>query len=512
MSYLNSINQVFSLQRVSGLFRELGHGDIVALTIINSLFIWLFFSISEPHLDTYGDMVENYAWGITWSLGNNKHPPLFGWVTAVWFYIFPTKNSFYYLLSAVNMLVTSAFLTMSMRQFLDSQKTFVALALTLVVLPLSIDHGYKYNANLAQLPFLTGYLWALLTAVKSDRHSRYMIAGVMAGAAILCKYSAVLILGPITLTTLFYLRASHFQWIKALVIIGLVSALILTPHVCWEFKHHWPSLLYIDDKPTMPTEWKWLMSLRKNIFDFTRFISWPAMLLGLSLFLSSHHTKKYSKPPVKTPKFGLLVIFLCLFFTVLSAFVEKLKIDSSWLIVCTIFLGWALFDLLPPSLNFHVLAKRLKISVYAYFIVALIVVAWCKTANHHTAVNQGALPEIFAKDLTSYYHQKYHGNLVYVAGSEPLAYDVTFYSPDHPWGIYRFDLDSSTWINQQDPKLKRKVIVCSGENHYLPRNPECSSKAIKLFGVPKEIKEFSYPAYDTENKLYRNITFEALVY
>ncbi len=61
--------------------------------------------VANTNLDGYADMLENYAWGQNLAWGSAKHPPFFAWVTGVWFLIFPTIDTAYYLLSYLNVAV-----------------------------------------------------------------------------------------------------------------------------------------------------------------------------------------------------------------------------------------------------------------------------------------------------------------------------------------------------------------------------------------------------------------------
>ena len=61
---------------------------------------WVLISwLSIPALDSYGDMVENYAWSQTLAWGTFKHPPLVAWMVGAWFAVFPTETWPYYVLS-----------------------------------------------------------------------------------------------------------------------------------------------------------------------------------------------------------------------------------------------------------------------------------------------------------------------------------------------------------------------------------------------------------------------------
>ncbi len=485
--------------------------EAATLLLINFLFFVIFFCITEAHLDTPGDMVENYAWGITWSLGNNKHPPLFSWITSAWFYIFPTKDWAYYLLSSLNMLIASSFLLMSLHEVLEKKKAFIALALSVVVLPLSLDHGYKYNANLAQLPFITAYLWALITAIKSQHQYKYAIAGLMAGAAILCKYSAVLFLGPITLTVWICFSPGLARFSKGLLTVCLISFITLVPHIYWEAQHHWISLNYMHSKPVV-TGWHWLALGGQNLADILRFLSVPLIILILGVISSAPSIKTVPAQPFKAPKLGLIIFMLSLICTFLGAYIENLKPDSSWFIVCTIFGGWALVDLLPENLNFNLLTIRIKQLVYGYLLIALIGALYLRVADNNNAIHQAALPEVFAQDLTNYFQNHYHERISYVAGSHPLAYDVTFYSADHPIGVYGVNVNGSPWVDLDRFKKSSKIIVCTNLKSFFPKDPLCSKDAVELLGPPSEEKLFSYKAYDAGTKHDVLVKFNTLIY
>jgi hypothetical protein len=76
------------------LFQSVAVAYLVAWVLIS----WL----SIPALDSYGDMVENYAWSQTLAWGTFKHPPLVAWMVGAWFAVFPTEAWPYYVLSYLN--------------------------------------------------------------------------------------------------------------------------------------------------------------------------------------------------------------------------------------------------------------------------------------------------------------------------------------------------------------------------------------------------------------------------
>ena len=93
----------------NGMRRKVGTLDLdrwlLPLLILN-LLVWVVARfISDTNLDPYGDMLENFAWGQEFSWGTHKHPPLIGWVTALWFSILPRNDTAYHLLSYLNVLL-----------------------------------------------------------------------------------------------------------------------------------------------------------------------------------------------------------------------------------------------------------------------------------------------------------------------------------------------------------------------------------------------------------------------
>src|SRR6516162_4331126 len=50
----------------------------------------------------WDDMMEAWAWGQQFQLGYYKHPPLYAWISGLWFRILPRTDASYYALSAIN--------------------------------------------------------------------------------------------------------------------------------------------------------------------------------------------------------------------------------------------------------------------------------------------------------------------------------------------------------------------------------------------------------------------------
>lgn len=461
------------------------------------------------------NMVENYAWGISWTLGNNKHPPLFSWITASWFKVFPTSDWAYYLLNEVSLLIALVFLMLSMRKILSESKVYIALALTIVIFPIGISTGYKYNANLAQWPFITGYLWALLTALSDGQRSRYVLAGIFAGAALLCKYSAVLLIGPMTLVIWFYFRPRLTDVFTNLFLMALVCLALLAPHIYWEMQHNWPSLLYMHERHQPSINKSWLSIVLIMLFDMVRFVAGSLIIAAIAMITRQNIPAVPQHIYQPRIRIGLLIFIFSVGSIFIASSIEHMKPVSDWFIVPTIFFGWALVDMLPATIDWNSLKSRINLLIILYFISAAVLAIHDKFSQENSGSTVIAIPKTLAEDVTDLYHGIYNKPIDYAAGTFPLAYDLSFYSTDHPYAMYGLNTQQSNWIDINQFNSKSKVIICSGinsEKHYFPTGTACIEQAIHLFGLPDTQRILKYMAYDPTQKMNVAVEFNILMY
>ena len=217
--------------------------------------------IADTNLDSYADMLENYAWGQDWAWGSAKHPPLFAWVTGAWFVIFPTLDSAYHLLSYLNVAI-GLIGVYRLAQALDRHD----LALPAVIL-LSMAFPYstlavKFNANAI---LLSVWPWVAVAWVhsirKPDRSGlRWSVAlGVLAALAMLGKYYSGVFLLALFLAS--FASAPGRQWFKTPKpwLTLLVFGLCMLPHIAWLQSHEFVTLHYVSEQgSTEGTNWRML--------------------------------------------------------------------------------------------------------------------------------------------------------------------------------------------------------------------------------------------------------------
>jgi len=463
---------------------------------------WGIFTFSRHYLDG-ADMVENYAWGMEWQWGTNKHPPLFGWITAAWFQLFPVGDGAYYLLNQVNLAIALGLLALAMKRILSWEKVLAAVVLTTLGTHFGPDSGFKYNANTALLPFVAGFVWSLLHALERGRVRWFVLAGVFAAAALLTKYYALVLFAAIGLAMLLALRPPAARLIQGAGIATATVLLLVSPHIAWSIHHGWPSLHYMHEAHAIP-------GLTGEVEAYVVALVGALLFSGVALLAWAGSLVRLPPGPAdaapRPPRLGLGILVLSVALTVLAALVQGISPVSSWLIPALLFLGWALVDLMPPRLDSGLFSRRVFRIGLAYLLLAVVVAAiWERQYRAYPARPAWALPQDIAEDVTRLYRDTYGQPVEYVGGTFPLPYILSFYSPDHPHGLYGFDLAGpdlaqSPWIDARALKSGNKLAVCGTLRFDDAGDPACSAAARTLFGAPDRVRQLVYPVYDPKTR------------
>ena len=215
--------------------------------------VWLLASwLRSPSLDSYGDMIENYAWGQTWEWGSFKHPPLFAWLVRLWFAVFPTEVWAYFLLSYINATVGALGIVALAACWVppDGRRNnalLLALVFALCGLPYA-NLAAKFNADTVLLSLWPWTAYAFFRAARPGAATGWSVAlGVLAAAAMLGKYFSGVLLLSLFLISL--ARPWHGWYADRRPWLALaVSLALLAPHLWWEWSLDFPFRQYLSGK------------------------------------------------------------------------------------------------------------------------------------------------------------------------------------------------------------------------------------------------------------------------
>lgn len=464
--------------------------DVAFLICLNAAFYFVIFSATRLHLD-FSDMIENYAWGISWALGNNKHPPLFGWIAAAWFEVFPRTDSAYYLLAALNLAAAYGFLALCMKRFLSPPQVFVAVVLTMLFTRFGLDAGYKYNANASQYPFITGFLWAALRGLETHRFRWWFLTGCFVAAAVLCKYSAAVLIASMGAAAWVVLRPRPAIIVRGAAISAVVACVLVVPHVLWEIRHGWPSLNYLSEAHSIGNSRSEILVSLIAARDLALF-----SLLSVIVWIAIQLRSGTPRLPfdARRLRLGLALYASAIAMTFAASWVDGIAPDGSWFIVPSLFLGWALVDLSPPNLPWTLLRRRSAVT-YAGYMAIFAVVATALFV--HDGPGGGApayvLERRIARDVSAAYTDRYSQQAEFVAGTFPLPYAFSFYAPGSPQSLSGVTASTSPWIDPQAFQRGSKIIICGAlREKETNERSECEASAISEFGNPDTRKRITY--------------------
>ncbi len=220
---------------MSAFFTQRPYGFI----ILHCLVWWLTMLVAKPVFDSYGDMVEVYAWSQHWLAGSDKHPQLLPWATKIWFFFAPKSYGSFYFLSAINLAIGLFGIAMLGRALKFSEKqVLVALGLGVLALPY-LTLSAKLNMNAISLATWPWVAWAFAKTFADDR--RYSLGyaalfGFLAALSLLGKYYSVVLLLPLFILTFTPRYRPVWSTPAPWIAIG-VTILTLAPHLVWLLNH-----------------------------------------------------------------------------------------------------------------------------------------------------------------------------------------------------------------------------------------------------------------------------------
>ena len=207
----------------------------------------LFATIARLPSAVWDDMLEGWAWGKEFQLGYYKHPPLYSWIVALWFRLFPRNDVCFYLLSALN--IGLGLFGVWRFSGLELGKYARLSAVSLLLFAPSYHYlGTNFNANAI---LLTLWPWAAYFFVKSVQTNSWQAGvsfGILAGCGLLSKYYTIVFLASCFVAALLHPRREYYFRSAAPYCAFVACCLVFTPHVVWAFDSGFPAIEYVFEK------------------------------------------------------------------------------------------------------------------------------------------------------------------------------------------------------------------------------------------------------------------------
>lgn len=452
---------------------------LAAHALVWAVAAWL----SRGNLDIPGDMVENFVWGREWQAGYAKHPPLFAWITAAWFAVFPRTDWAYFLLSSTNAALGLGGVATLARRFVPRDTGIVA-TLALAVAPLYTALAIKFNANAVLLSTWPWTACCFVAWMKDGRLRQAFGCGAWAALAMMGKYfSVVLLLG---LVTVLLLRPAWRARLRgpAPWLAFAAFALVLSPHMAWLAQHGFATLGYAAQRSDGTLG---AAALRYLNYCAAQ-VGYLLFSAGLLLFAvpagqrgrAAATLATGSVSPRALPDLWWLT-FAPLIVTGALALLAHTPMASVWGIAQWFALT-TLWAALLQQAGIEISLRRTTTAVGVYWIV---VIAGSTALGHVSASRGDALASEpraeLARAAEVLWMQRTGQPLRIVSGSAAEAGSIAFYAQGHVRWWSQEAPETTPWLSSSQVRKAGTLIVCAGSEG------GCDAQARKHVAQPPEV-------------------------
>ncbi|CAM3529809.1 glycosyltransferase family 39 protein [Bordetella flabilis] len=454
---------------------------LYVLLALHALVWTLASGLYRSNLDWAGDMLENYVWGIEWQAGYHKHPPLFAWITAAWFSVFPRTDLAYFALSNVNALVGLCGIAALARRFIPPGQAAVA-ALAMAVSPIYTTLAIKFNANTVLLSVWPWVAYCFVRYVQEGTRKLALALGAVAALAMLGKYFSVVVLAGLAAAAMARpaWRARVLRPESLLVI--MAGTIVLLPHVRWLLQSGMPTFTYARERMAeiehplavvaadmlayALTQWAYLLPCMAFVLLMARQKRGHAARLMLLGFLRRSTDRDLWWLSMGTLlAIGVLALATRTRVSVLWGNAQWFAIVPLWLVILRN--GGVALD-----------TRRIPRLMAAYWVVVLGVSAlagYMRVASHERLAVEPRAE--LAQAARAAWSRHMGTPLAIVAGNDKEARSIAFYGAGLTRYWELFDPATTPWLSAADVRRQGALFVCRAADE------SCRDAATSFSGV-----------------------------
>ncbi len=249
---------------------------------------WLVLSLLTDRA-LMADNIEQEVWAHSFEWGYHKHPPLPSWLLIAAQALAGPQWWLTPVLAAMCQGVTLVATHALARQLAGARVA----QLTALLWGLHLGLTWRstlYNHNTVLLALAACLAWATWRAVQSPGRGRWAVVGLLAAAALLAKYQAVVMLGllAVLVSAQGRWRETRLRW--GMAVAALTCLLLIGPHLLWLMTHDWGPLRHAGKH--VPEAWHWqhighalgFLAQQARVF-------WPALaLVAVASLVARRHT------------------------------------------------------------------------------------------------------------------------------------------------------------------------------------------------------------------------------
>ncbi|MEM1355403.1 MAG: glycosyltransferase family 39 protein [Planctomycetota bacterium] len=449
---------------------RLANPRTLGLVLFAHLVLWtLVPALLNPNLPL--DVVEALAWGREWELGYAKHPPLSAWMAEGVTAVLGRQPWGMYLLSSLCVTGAIALVYATARRFVDPTRAMIS-ALLLEGIYYHNFTTPEFNVNICIMPVLAGMAYGLIRGLESRRVGWWALSGACAGLAVLGKYTAAMMIGPIVLITLLHPDLRRCFRGPGPYVGLLVGGLVMTPHLWWIDQSSGQTLGYATARAGVETVRWYDHAVRPLGFTAKMIgVSLPMLILAWPLMKPGGAQQDGSDTPpdaqpevattagvlspsarrwlIRTLAFGGLASFAVM------ALVTGWKIRTMWAGPMFLFMGLMLVHARPMTLSPINLRRFGRLFVALFLLTPIGYAGLVLLQPISGEAKRVHFPgHELAHTVSDAWHTRYDRPLPIAAGEIWVASCVGYYAPDRPTAYLNVDPAGAAWCD--DERLNRE--------------------------------------------------------
>lgn len=450
------------LRRTSAvlLHPRLGGRAMVGLVIAFTILWTVTLTILKSGQVLHSDSAEAFLWGQVPSWGSGKHPPFTGWVTHVWFTVFPASDWAIYAL-AMAVTGSTVLLIWGLARYVSDHRRAVLAALVAMVYPILTFKGYKLNPDVLQLPLVVAIVWIYLIAAERRTVAWGIALGLAGAAAVLTKYWGAWPLVAVAAAAL--VRRDRVALLLSPVpIVALITfGLTIAPHVAWLDSVDYAPFHYASQYSGLDRVTAASQALGADLHGLAMLLP-PVVGAALALGWPLFRPARSATATAAGERLGQLRIMVTVLAVgpLLAAVGLKFWIKSDWVI--------PLFSLVPltvlasPRLGVPLRAvpRALGIAVVYALVMLLLAPGLAFVKVWHEPDSLPARHDVLAGRVAALWAERAASPLKVLVGEIEEIANLSFYTPGSPLILSTSHPGLTPWVTRESLGSTGFAAVC----------------------------------------------------
>lgn len=274
------------------------------------------------------DTIEALAWGGSFDLGYNKHPPLSAWIPGLLFKFFGNKDFIYYLLSQLFIVLALIYVRKIAKIFLKKK---ISITLSFLILESIAFFNFEtpqFNVNICQIPFWIMTIYFFWQGIEKNKFIDWFFLGIVSALGLLTKYIFVYLLISLFIYFIYYFFLKNKKNYNFVISISILI-LIITPHFAWLINNDYTTIHYALKRASINE-----FHLLNNFINPLKFLIKQSVILSLFLLSLLILKINFKKKIIYNKKFIFLstATILPLILILLTSIVTGSFIKTMWMV------------------------------------------------------------------------------------------------------------------------------------------------------------------------------------